>query len=171
MWYAVQVRSKQEWRVTGWLESKGYELFFPVAGGPGAGRRARPEALFPGYVFCRLEASRRLAVLTTPGVISLVASGKGPVPVPDDEIQNLRAIVNSGIPRQSMPLLAMGDRVRVTQGVLRGVEGILMREKSHWRLVISVSLLQRSVAADVDRDWVVPAELPGKARIACRAGM
>jgi hypothetical protein len=71
----------------------------------------------------------------------------------------------SGVQRQSIPLLAIGDRVRVVDGALRGLEGILIREKSRLRLVISVSLLQRSVAADVDRDCVVPAAFGG----ACRA--
>lgn len=114
-------------------------------------------------LFCRLDARLRLPILTTPGVIGFAGMGKLPVPIPDQEVERIRTVVGSGCPRQSIPLMAAGERVRVVEGALRGLEGILLYEKSRWRVVISVTLLQRSVAVDVDREWLEPGERPADA--------
>jgi transcription antitermination factor NusG len=155
-WFAVQVKARQEARLAEALRQKGYELFLPVrCGEERTSARRRP--LFPGYVFCRLDPKYRLPVLTTPGVIGFAGTGRLPVPIPEDEIERIRIMVASGLAREAIPLVSAGERIRVIEGALRGLEGILVREKNQWRVVVSISLLQRSVVADVHREWVEPA--------------
>jgi transcription antitermination factor NusG len=112
--------------------------------------------LFNGYVFCRLDMHRRLPILQTPGVITVVGRGKVPVPIDPDQIDNIRAAVNSGQNVQPWPRLDLGERVRVEFGPLRGVEGTLLRYKSESQLILAVDLMQRAIAVEVDEDWVVP---------------
>ena len=114
------------------------------------------QPLFPGYVFCRFNVQERLPILVTSGVLFIVGVGKVPCPIDNSEIVALQSIVRSGLPAQPWPFLKAGQRVRIEQGSLEGIEGILLSAKSPYRLVVSVSLLQRSVAVEVDRDWVTP---------------
>jgi transcriptional antiterminator NusG len=144
------------------LSNKGYEMFLPTHSET-EGTRRRPRVLFPGYLFCRVDPRLRLPILTTPGVIGFAGMGKILIPVPDDEIDRIRTVVASGFSRQSIPLVAVGERVRVIEGALRGLEGIIQQEKSRCRVVIAVTLLQRSVAVDVDRDWIEPVASLGEA--------
>ena len=157
-WFAVHTRPRWEKFVGMSLEGKGFEAFLPAY----TCRRRWSDRikelelpLFPGYLFCRMSiAERRLPVLTTPGVRHIVGIGGAPVPVPDDEIDAVRAIVASGLAAQPWPFIRVGDRVRLQGGSLDGVEGILVATKKHHRLVVSVELLSRSVAVEVDQAWV-----------------
>lgn len=158
-WFALQVRSRYEKLVSSALEYKGYQEFLPVY----AARRRWSDRikevelpLFQGYVFCRLDPGDRLPILTIPGVIGLVGLGKTPAPVDDTEITALQAIVESGLSRLPWPFLRAGQKIRIDHGPLRDLEGILLQIKGSHRLVVSVSLLQRSVAVEIDRDWVIP---------------
>jgi transcription antitermination factor NusG len=112
--------------------------------------------LFSGYVFCRFDVSKRLPILTTPGVVSVVGIGKQPLPIPDDELAAIKTILESAQYAEPWPYLREGQKVRLERGPLSGVEGIILKKKKSdkWRLVVSVTLLQRSVAAEVERDWV-----------------
>src|SRR5437879_5370408 len=110
--------------------------------------------LFPGYLFCRFDQKNRFPIVVTPGVLQVVGVGKIPVPVADVEIAALQTAVQSGLPRQPWPFLQIGQRVRVEYGSLCGLEGILLTFKGRHRLVLSVTLLQRSVAVEVDVAWV-----------------
>jgi transcription antitermination factor NusG len=121
--------------------------------------------LFPGYVFCRLQPSSRLPVLTTPGVVSIIGSGKTPQPVEPEELAAIQSLVRSGMPAIPWPFLKAGERVRIEHGALVGIEGILTAVKKESRVVLSVTLLQRSVAVEVDRNFIRPI-LPGSA-VAC----
>jgi len=112
--------------------------------------------LFPGYVFCRFNPLDRLPILVTPGVIRVVGIGKVPMPVDDAEMAAIQTALQSGLPRQPWPFLQIGQRVRVECGPLCGLEGILVDFKGRHRLVLSVTLLQRSVAVEVDGAWVIP---------------
>jgi transcription antitermination factor NusG len=112
--------------------------------------------LFPGYLFCRFDVRDRLPILTTPGVISIVGAGKTPVPVDDEEIEAIRAILRSGLAAQPWPFLRVGSKVYVEGGPLAGVEGIIANTDKVYRLVVSVSLLQRSVAVEINREWARP---------------
>jgi transcription antitermination factor NusG len=164
-WFALQVRPRFEKVTAELLEQKGYETFLPLY----QSRRRWSDRiktvelpLFPAYLFSRFEAEARLPILTTPGVIGVLGSGKHPVPVDEIDIANVRAVVASGLPACPWPFLECGDAIQITQGPLRGLEGILVRSDRHERLVVSVRLLQRSVAVDIHRDWVRPVRLPVK---------
>lgn len=112
--------------------------------------------LFPCYVFCRIAFRDRVGTLRVPGVRSIVTAGPNPAPIPPEEIAALETMVRSGLPIQPWPFLKTGQRVRVSSGPLRGVEGILVQFRKTWQVVVSVELLQRSVSAEVDREFVSP---------------
>ena len=113
-------------------------------------------AFFPGYVFCRFNPEKRLPVLTTPGVVSVVGIGKIPAPVEDHEISALQSVVTSGCRTQAWPFLRVGQTVRIEAGPLAGLEGLLVAVKNCTRLVVSVTLLQRAVAVEIDHLWAYP---------------
>jgi transcription antitermination factor NusG len=162
-WYALQVRSRHEKLVASTLLSKGYEGFLPVCHKKSRWSDRYKDVLlplFPGYVFCRFEAAKRLPVLVTPGVVRVLGIGGSPHPVEEEEISAVLAIVASGLYAEPYPFLRTGQRVRIEQGSLSGVEGILAGSKGPARLIISLSLLQRSVAVEIDRDWVAAVDAP-----------
>jgi transcriptional antiterminator RfaH len=158
-WYAIRVRSNREKMVAASLEYRGFEPFLPLY-------RARRQwsdrvkdvelPLFDGYVFCRLDARFRLPALTIPGVLMFVEINKTPIPVDDSEIASLKAIASSGYPAGPWPYLEAGQRMRIERGALKDLEGFVVEVKNHWRVIVSVTLLQRSVAVEVDRDSIWP---------------
>jgi len=159
LWYALQVRSRWERSTSVVLSGKGYQTMLPTYRTQRRqGRRERESLspLFPGYVFCRFDLSCRLPILVTPGVISIIGQGRVPTPVSPDEIEAVQLLVSRDLPAQPWPYLEIGQRVRIGTGALQGVEGILLGFKGQLRIVISVSLLRRSVAIQVDRASVIP---------------
>jgi transcription antitermination factor NusG len=167
-WFALQVRSRHEQGVADHLDGKGYELFLPLykCRKRWSDRVKEVEApLFPGYLFCRLNPQDRLPILKTPGVIQVVGSNRTPIAVDQHEIEAIQAMVASGIPNQPWPFLAMGDRVRIESGPLSGLEGILVEFKGNHRLVLSVTLLQRSVAVEIDSAFVASLRSFGASRL------
>src|SRR5207302_8332949 len=100
-----------------------------------------------GYIFCRFDPLHRLPVMTAPGVVCIVGLGKNPEPVEEEEIARIQTIVRSGALAYPWPLLRVGQKIAVTGGPLCGVEGFLVSVKNQYRLVVSITLLQRSVAA------------------------
>jgi transcription antitermination factor NusG len=112
--------------------------------------------LFPGYLFCRFDFNQRLPILTTPGVINVVRLGSQPQPVPQHEIAALETVVRSGMLLRPWPFLKAGQRVVIQEGPLRNVEGLLSEIKGHNQLIVSISLLQRSVAVNIERACVRP---------------
>jgi len=158
-WYALQVRTRFEKVVARNLQGKGYEEFLPVYRRTSrwSDRTKKIELpLFPGYVFCRFDPSDRLPILTIPGVIAVVGFGKKIVPVDDSELNAIRALSKSGTHYEPWPFLEAGQRVRVDEGPLAGIEGIVMEFKNRCRLVISLNILQRSVAVEIDRGCLKP---------------
>ncbi len=156
-WFALFVRVNYETRVAEALRGKGYEEFLPVYRSKRrwSDRVKEIESpLFPGYVFCRLDLNRRLPVLATPGVNLIVGNGRVPVPVQSQEIENLKLVVLSRLEAEPYPYLTIGQRIRIQEGSLQGMEGIVIGNKKPCRLVVSVTLLQRSVAVEVDERWV-----------------
>jgi transcription antitermination factor NusG len=158
-WFALQTRCRYESFVAKQLRHKGYEILLPSY----ECRRRWSDRikelelpLFPGYVFCRFNPLDRLPILVTPGVVRVVGFGKDPVPVDDSEIAAIQIVAQSGLPRQPWPFLQIGQKVRVECGPLCGLEGIFMDFKGRHRLVLSVTLLQRSVAVEMDGAWVIP---------------
>ncbi|HEY1754113.1 MAG TPA: transcription termination/antitermination NusG family protein [Bryobacteraceae bacterium] len=159
-WYALQVLAKCESRVSIALRGKGYDEFPALYLGQRkwADRVKESEfALFPGYVFCRLNPSERLLpVLTIPGVRKIVGAGSVPIAIADEEIAAIQAVIRSGLPSTSVPLINVGARVLVERGPLKGIEGIVLSTDKKYRLAISVELLQRSVVVELEREWARP---------------
>jgi len=159
-WYAIRVQSKFENLASATLRGKGYEEFLPLY--PSRRRwsdrvKILDLPLFPGYLFCRFDVQERLLpILTTPGVISILGAGRTPVPVEDEEIEAIKTVLRSGLGAQPWPFLGVGSRVYVGRGPLAGLEGVITNTDKIYRLVVSVSLLQRSVAVEIDREWARP---------------
>jgi len=169
-WYALWVRSRQERLVADNLDSKGFETFVPVY----TSRRRWSDRvqeielpLIPGYVFCRFDVTRRLPVLTTPGLVRIVSLGKTPEPVDESEVQSLITAVKAGVHLQLWPFLKIGQMVSIEEGPLRSLEGVLVTTKGKDQLILSITLLQRSVAVAVDRRWVRPIRDPVAGKLDC----
>ena len=156
-WYGIRTKSNHERVAAAVLQNKGYEHYLPVYR-----RRQRwsdrivetDRPLFPGYVFCRFDARKRLPIVSTVGVVSVVGFGNEPAPISESEIDAVRAVLRSGLAAEPCPFLREGQRIRVRLGSLEGLEGILLKKKSDWRIVVSVAMLQRSVAVEIDREWI-----------------
>lgn len=161
-WFALQTKSRCENAVAIQLQGKGYEPLLPKYK---SCRRWSDRvkvlelSLFPGYLFCRFNPQDRLPILVTPGVLRIVGTGKNPVPVEDAEITAIQTLMRSGLPRQPWPCPQVGQRVRIEYGPLSGVEGILQSFKGGHRIVLSIALLRRSVAVEVDESWISPIHL------------
>jgi transcription antitermination factor NusG len=111
--------------------------------------------LFPGYLFSRFDIADRLRVLNCPGVSRIVGAGNAPVPIEDGEVDAIRTLVASKVALTPWPYLRTGQRVRLAHGPLAGLEGLVIRApEGGLRVVVSVTLLQRSVAAEIERDWI-----------------
>ena len=156
-WFALQVKPRHEHAVAEALRLKGLEEFCPryLSLRRWSDRVKRLELpLFSRYVFSRFDQGQSGIARTTAGVVSILGIGNKPLPVPDDEIRALQAIVQSHLPAQPWPFLRIGQAVRLESGPLAGLEGILLDFKGTTRLVVSVTLLQRSVGVEIDRCWV-----------------
>jgi transcription antitermination factor NusG len=162
-WYALNVRPRFEKYVRTHLEDKGYEVFLPTYT---ATRRWSDRVksvtlpLFPSYLFCRFDVNARLPILITPGVNFVVGSGKSPIAVDEGELSAIKSVLESGMATQPWPYLQIGDMARIEVGPLEGLSGIVTRMKGSYRLVISVSLLMRSVSVELDREWIKPIQTP-----------
>lgn len=170
-WYALQVRSRKESYVASQIQSHGFECLLPTYKSirKWSDRMKEVEQpLFPGYLFCRFDFQSRRPVITTPGVIQVVSCGRVATPLSDEEIQALQLAVSSGVAKQPWPYLQVGQRVRVNYGTLTGLEGILVTVKGNHRVVLSVTLLQRSVAMEVEAAWLSPIKEPTRENAAQR---
>jgi transcription antitermination factor NusG len=158
-WFALQVRTRWEGSTATLLSGKGYQTLLPTYKTKKLFRGKHKEIsapLFPGYVFCHFNAQNRLPVLVTPGVVGVVGSGRVPLPVEETEIEAIQMAISVGVPVEPWPYLEVGQRVRLESTAWAGLEGILINFKGSRRLVLSVSLLRRSVALEVDRSMVCP---------------
>ena len=156
-WFALQVRVRHESGVAAYLQGKGYEWFLPLYKNRKrwSDRIKETEApLFPGYLFCRFNPQDRLPILKTPGVTQIVGYNHIPIPVDEAEINAIRRLISSGVPNQPCAFFQVGNRVRIETGALRGLEGVLLELKGKRRLVLSITLLQRSVAVEIDSEAV-----------------
>lgn len=152
-WHVVYTRHQHEKAVAGSLEGKGFKVFLPLYSTVRQWKDRARELdlpLFPCYVFVQGGLERWLDVVVTPGIYSLVVSGGRPAVIPQAEIDAIRQGVEKGVRVEPHPFLKCGDVVRVKSGVLEGVEGILVRKKNRFRLVLSVEVLEKSVAFEVD---------------------
>jgi transcription antitermination factor NusG len=164
-WFALRVKSRSEKVVATIARHKGFDEFLPLY----QSRRRWSDRfksvelpLFPGYVFCRLNPEFRLPLLTIPGVLSFVGIGRVPAPIENAEIAAIQTAIGSGLLAEPYPFLAVGQRVRLAEGPLAGVEGFLVEVRKQQRIAVSVSLLKRSVAVEIDRHWVRPLDPAGR---------
>ena len=114
--------------------------------------------LFPGYLFCRFGRSQSIAVRQTPGVVDVVGFAGRPAAISDEEIQSIRTTTESGHRVQPWAYPVAGDRVRIDCGPLAGVRGVVLRDKGEIRVIVSIELLQRSVAVEIGRESLVIAD-------------
>ena len=158
-WFALRVKSNCEKTVATLVRNKGFEEFLPLYKSchRWSDRLKSAESpLFPGYTFCRIDPNFRLPILTIPGALHFIGIGKVPVPIEDSEIAAIQKAVRSGLPAEPWAYLKVGQLVRLDDGPLAGLEGILIETRKQYRVVVSVSLLQRSVAVEIERNWVTP---------------
>jgi transcription antitermination factor NusG len=152
-WYATYSCANHEKRVARQLELRSLESFLPLYERPSRWKDRTVKLqlpLFPGYLFVRLAIEEKLRVLEVPGVVRLVGFNGHPVPLPDEEMQALREGLSGSLHAEPCPYLQVGRRVRVRSGPLQGLEGILLKKKSGYRFVLSLELIQRSIAVEVD---------------------
>jgi transcription antitermination factor NusG len=160
LWFALRTRSNYERVCAASLSQKGYETFLPMY----RSRRRRWDRtvavefpLFPSYLFCRFDFLHRLPILMCPGVVHIVGGPSQPEPVSKSEIATIRSILAAELQAEPWPFLEKGERVRIVCGPLAGAEGLLVEFKGGHRLVVSITLLQRSIAAEIEASWVRPA--------------
>ena len=159
-WYAAYTCAKHEKRVATELAMREVEHFLPLYSCVRRWKDRRVSLdlpLFPGYVFVRLALRDRLRVLQVPSVVRLVGFNGWPAVLPDEELEILRSGLCPSLGAEPHPFLTVGRRVRITGGPFAGLEGILKQRKGCLRVVVSLDLIRRSVAVDVDATDVGPA--------------
>jgi transcription antitermination factor NusG len=159
-WFALSTIPRHEKNVSELLAQRCIEAFLPLYRTRRQWKKSCPVVLelplFPTYVFVRIVRHARGAVLGLPGVLAIVGSPREPWPLPDLEIEALR----SGLLERKIephPYLIVGERVRIKTGVMTGVEGVLVRKKNNFRVVLSLDTIMWSVAVEVDADDIEPA--------------
>ncbi|HXM22023.1 MAG TPA: UpxY family transcription antiterminator [Terriglobales bacterium] len=158
-WYATYVRSRHEKQVISQLQERNVDCLLPVYRSVRRWKDRRKElelVLFPGYVFVHMDLKDRLRVLQLPSVVRFISFNGHPVPLPDGEIESLSNGLASGIRAEPHPYLKVGHRVQVRSGPMTGAQGILIRRKDKFRIVLSIDLIMRSVAVEVDEADVEP---------------
>jgi transcription antitermination factor NusG len=151
-WYALYTRHQHEKMADQILTNKGFNTFLPLYATTHNWKDRRKSLtlpLFPCYVFLKGGIERRLQILTTPGIYGLVSSAGQPAAIPEIEIEGIRRVVESGARVEAHPYLKCGNWVRVKNGPLTGIEGILVRKKNISRLVLSVEILGTAAAIEV----------------------
>jgi transcription antitermination factor NusG len=156
-WFAATVKWHHEKAVAEHLRAQSLQEYLPIVKTSHSWSdrtKTLDLPLFPSYVFCRVSIEDCFRVLRTPSVYSLVGYGGVPACIPNSEIEAVERMLRSGCPVGPWPLMQAGQRVRIERGALSGMEGFLVREKSVVRVVISIELLQRSVAVEIDREML-----------------
>lgn len=168
-WFALAVKPRHEKAVAAALRIKGLEEFLPLC----LERRRWSDRhktlevpLLAGYTFSRFDPDERLRVLRTPGVRKIVGWGATPLPVEETEIQALQRVVEARLPASPCPFLRAGQTISLDSGPLSGLRGLLLETKGKRRLVVSVTLLQRSVSVEVDQAWISARDWSRAARAA-----
>jgi transcription antitermination factor NusG len=156
-WFALRTKARHEKFAAEYLKGGGFEVLFPSY----KSRRQWTDRvkvvelpLFDGYLFCKYDREENSRVLGTPGVAQAVGFGNGPVAVPAEQIEAVRRLMTSGLTASPCPYLREGDKVRIQSGAMKGVEGLLVKIKDQFRFVLSVDMLQRSIAVEVDAETV-----------------
>jgi transcription antitermination factor NusG len=164
LWYAGYTASRHEKRVAEHFTQRGVEHFLPLYETIhrwNNGRHRVQLPLFPGYIFVRIALQERLRVIEVPGFVRLVGFNSLPHPLPDADISRMKEALNRGALAEPYPYLTVGTRVEVRNGPLQGMTGILLRRQNKYRVVISVDLIMRSMAVEVEAKDVMPVRNTG----------
>jgi transcription antitermination factor NusG len=153
-WFAIRVKSNREKVTALGLQGKGYEVFLPeYQREKTTGKNRETAVLFPGYLFSRFDSGNRLPILTLPGVLHIVGVGKTPLPVDASEVESLKLVIGAGLSLNTNEPYTVGEKVLIEEGPLSGAWGVVVGHKSD-RLIVSISLLQRSVSVVIDPEWI-----------------
>jgi transcription termination/antitermination protein NusG len=158
-WYAVYTRSHQERLVKTQLDGRRVETFLPAYEKTSQWKDRKKVIqmpLFPGYLFVKILSVRRLEVLKAYGVVRIVGNSTGPMPIPEEQVASVRRFVEAGLNYDPHPYLKIGKKVRITEGPLEGLQGLLVRKKNRSLFVISVEMIQRSVSVELE-GWKISA--------------
>lgn len=167
-WYALYTRPRHEKAVANVLTAKGLEAFLPLYS---ACRQWKDRTkvvtlpLFSCYVFVQGHLDRHLDIVRTAGVHGFVCCGGLPARIPPGEIESIRRVVERSIKIEPHPFMRRGDKVRIKAGPLEGIEGILVRKKNFDRLVLTVEMLGKSAAVEVDNSMVEIINMPSRSHI------
>jgi transcription antitermination factor NusG len=158
LWYALQTRCLWETRVEKSLGARGYEVFLPRSRIYKPVSRAREKVglpLFPGYVFFRMNPAATGSIVTTPGIIRIVGQGSRPTPLEDEDIRSIRRIEDANLNRHACEYMPPNSIVEICSGPLTGVRGQLVTSKGKRKVIVSIELLRRSVAAELDESTIL----------------
>jgi transcription antitermination factor NusG len=166
-WYALQVLANNEFAAEVGLRVRDYSTYLPTLMTKqrwSDRTKTIHKPMFPGYIFSRFDAMLPYRMVDSPRVIRIVGSRGIPIPIAESELDSVRILANSGLVVHPWLYLLEGEKVRVCCGVLEGLEGIFVRHRGQNRIVVQVTILQRSVVADLEGDTVIPLrplQLPG----------
>lgn len=163
-WYALHVKPNHEELTSTLLSFKGYETYVPEyrTETKRRGRVKNTKRLFPGYVFCRFcpnscgQTGAGAGVVTTSGVLRIVGAGDVAISIPDSEIEAIQRILESNLAAEPWTYLRAGQKIQISAGPLRGLTGLLVSIERADRLLVSINVLQRSLAVSIRHDWVNP---------------
>jgi transcription antitermination factor NusG len=162
-WYACYTRARAEKQVTKALEQRGFDSYLPLIPRQRQWKDRKkvvPFPLFPSYVFARFALRDVHAVLTTPGVSTIVRTDGQPAAIAEDELENVRrfvaAVANTGVEPDPRPLIKEGERIRVTEGPFEGVEGIVIESRGRKRVLVGIAAIGQGLEIDIDTRLVKP---------------
>ena len=155
-WFVIRVRPNCEWKCAASLAARGFDVLVPSYHRPSNRQPKKPVRLplFPGYMFCRFDGQSLIPILAVADVIQILSRNGVPEIVNPTEMASVLTVMSRGIPLEPVLVFKEGQPVRVAVGPLAGTEGFVVRDSAKTLLIISISLLQRSVAARVERVWV-----------------
>ena len=159
LWYAIRVKSNRERVTAESLRVRGFQVCLPLYSCSSRAPRRRRTVqlpLFPGYVFSRFSIANRLPVLTIPSVVHIVSRGRMPCPVEPNQMAAVLSVLESGLPAWPHSFFSLKQRVCLEGGPLAGVEGMVVAHGKAERLIVAIDLLQRSIAVEIDAEWLTP---------------
>ena len=155
-WIAVRVRTLCERLTAEYLSMQDYECFVPLrfrnkSSSDVSNKGIKPEALFPGYLFCKFKTYHAIKIVQAPWVIKLIGSNGSPSIIPEEEMNRIFKIVNSEYNTEPYRYVTTGQMVKIKSGSLSGIKGVLMNMNRTSRVIVGVPLLMRSIAVTIDR--------------------
>jgi len=162
-WFAIYVQTKHEKVVASMLRTKGFDVCLPLSKVTrkwSDRRQEVEEPIFPGYVFCEFNSQVRTPILRTAGVVQILGAGKNILALESNELESLKTLERAQGPVEPWPFISKGQWVCVERGPLAGLTGVVAECKSGLRVVVSINLLQRSVAVEVNHSQIRPTNAP-----------